>query len=604
MRLSQAFCRLDLGFDVARLREEISALPQSAWVSHPNGIAGNSAVRLISAGGGENDDVDGLMQPTPHLAQLPYVRQLLAGFGVPWSRSRLLRLAPGAGVPTHADINYHWFNRVRLHVPVITLPEVLFHCGGQTVHMAAGEAWLFDNWRPHSVENPTAFERIHLVADTAGSAAFWDFAARSGQPGAALARLAYDPVRNAQPLTERGQRAVILPAAEVEYLVHDLAASLVPRSGLTDGPGRLARYRALLAAFCQDWRQLHALHGDDEASWPHYAQLRDALRGPSRERGEGLVVDVNGVAAHKVLEGRVLRAAVATPLSRPRPAPALPPALAQPVFVIAAPRSGSTLLFETLAASHQLCTVGGEAHWLTESIPALRVGAAGVESNRLVASQCTDAIRAQLIEQIATRCVDAQGRPVMPAQGLRFLEKTPKNALRVPFFDRAFPDARYVFLWRDPRENLGSLIDAWQSGRWKTYNGLPGFDGPWSLLLPPGWAWLNGKPVAEIAAWQWDCTNRLALDDLESLAPGRFISVNYSALVADPAATIERIFAFLGLTPDAGILARVAAALPEARHTLASPDPQKWRRHEAQITPLLPRLQATWDRLQALATRR
>jgi hypothetical protein len=92
MRLSQAFCRLDLCFDVARLREEISALPQSAWVAHPNGIAGNSAVRLISAGGGENDDVDGLMQPTPHLVQLPYVRQLLAGFGVAWSRSRLLPL--------------------------------------------------------------------------------------------------------------------------------------------------------------------------------------------------------------------------------------------------------------------------------------------------------------------------------------------------------------------------------------------------------------------------------------------------------------------------------------------------------------------------------
>jgi hypothetical protein len=281
MRLSQPFCRLDLRFDVERLRAEISALPPSAWVAHPNGIAGNSAVRLISAGGGENDAVDGLMQPTPHLAQLPYVRQLLAGFGVAWSRSRLLRLAPGASVPSHADINYHWFNRVRLHVPILTLPEVLFHCGGQTVHMAAGEAWLFDNWRPHSVENPTAFERIHLVADTAGSAAFWDFAARSGQPGATQARLPYDPTRNAQPLTERGQRAVILPAAEVEYLVHDLAASLVPRSGLTDGPGRLARYRALLAAFCQDWRQLHALHGDDEASWPHYAQLRDALRGPS-----------------------------------------------------------------------------------------------------------------------------------------------------------------------------------------------------------------------------------------------------------------------------------------------------------------------------------
>jgi hypothetical protein len=53
---------------------------------------------------------------------MPYLRQVLAGFGVVWGRSRLMRLAPGASVPEHADINYHWHTRVRLHVPVFTQP--------------------------------------------------------------------------------------------------------------------------------------------------------------------------------------------------------------------------------------------------------------------------------------------------------------------------------------------------------------------------------------------------------------------------------------------------------------------------------------------------
>ncbi len=126
-------------------------------------------MRLISAGGGENDDVNGVMLATPHLQQSPYLRQILSSFGVVWSRSRLLKLAPGAGVPEHADINYHWYNRVRLHIPIVTRSEVRFHCGDQSVHMGAGEAWLFDNWRLHRVENPTPDERIHLVADTSGS---------------------------------------------------------------------------------------------------------------------------------------------------------------------------------------------------------------------------------------------------------------------------------------------------------------------------------------------------------------------------------------------------------------------------------------------------
>jgi LPS sulfotransferase NodH len=35
-------------------------------------------------------------------------------------------------------------------------------------------------------------------------------------------------------------------------------------------------------------------------------------------------------------------------------------------FIVTAPRSGSTLLFETLAANERFCTLAGEAHWLIE----------------------------------------------------------------------------------------------------------------------------------------------------------------------------------------------------------------------------------------------
>ncbi|HWA29924.1 MAG TPA: aspartyl/asparaginyl beta-hydroxylase domain-containing protein, partial [Rhizomicrobium sp.] len=176
MRLPRPFFQLPVLFDVARLQAEVSALPAEAWAPHPDGVPGNSAARLISVGGGETDSHNGQMLPTRWLAAMPYMRQVLAGFGVVWSRSRLMRLAPGARVPEHADINYHWHTRVRLHIPIFTRPEVRFHCDGQSVHMAAGEAWIFDNWRRHHVENNASVERVHLVADTTGTAAFWQFA--------------------------------------------------------------------------------------------------------------------------------------------------------------------------------------------------------------------------------------------------------------------------------------------------------------------------------------------------------------------------------------------------------------------------------------------
>ncbi len=81
MRLPKPFFRLPLRFDAARLAAEVAALPAAAWAEHPNHLAGNSCVRLISVDGGENDSVDGPMAATAHLARLPYVQQLLACSG-------------------------------------------------------------------------------------------------------------------------------------------------------------------------------------------------------------------------------------------------------------------------------------------------------------------------------------------------------------------------------------------------------------------------------------------------------------------------------------------------------------------------------------------
>jgi hypothetical protein len=119
------------------------------------------------------------------------------------------------------------------------------------------------------------------------------------------------------------------------------------------------------------------------------------------------------------------------------------------------------LLFETLAVSPSLCTLGGEAHWLVEGIAELRPGADGVESNRLLAEHATDAVAAEVDRMLVKRMVDANQRPVATKSPLRWLEKTPKNALRIPFFDRLYGDALFVFLWRDPRENLSSILEAW-----------------------------------------------------------------------------------------------------------------------------------------------
>lgn len=321
MRLSRPFFQLPVLFDAARLQTEVAALPDQAWVAHPDGAPGNSAARLISAGGAETDAVHGQMLPTPWLEGMPYLRQVLASFGVVWSRSRLMRLAAGANVPEHADINYHWHTRVRLHIPVFTQPQVRFHCDGQVAHMAAGEAWIFDNWRRHHVKNGGSRDRIHLVADTTGTASFWRLACGPAPPREQWRRLDWDPEARPALLTENSQRLPVMPAAEVQWLVDDLRAELATCADAAEVRTRAARFDRLLESFVFDWRQLCALHGIGGAGRADFVRLARAAHDAARPLAEGVIMRANGANALDVLEKRVLRHLIADEGAPPLGAP-------------------------------------------------------------------------------------------------------------------------------------------------------------------------------------------------------------------------------------------------------------------------------------------
>jgi hypothetical protein len=123
------------------------------------------------------------------------------------------------------------------------------------------------------------------------------------------------------------------------------------------------------------------------------------------------------------------------------------------------------------------------------------------------------------------------------------------------------------------------------------------------MLLPPGWRALKGRPLQEIAAAQWEITNRTALSDLRALPAQRWMSLRYSELVANPRQAVERICGFAGIEFDAALDRRVSSALPISKHTQTAPAPEKWRRNEQAVLSVLPRLEATWRELEALDAR-
>jgi len=276
----------------------------------------------------------------------------------------------------------------------------------------------------------------------------------------------------------------------------------------------------------------------------------------------------------------------------------------RPIVILAAPRSGSTLLFERLQASRDIWTIGGESHGIFERVARFNPMSRFCDSNALYAEDAIPEIIEQMRLWFFQKLRDSEGRSIVSrpanlAAPPRLLEKTPKNALRVSLLNRLFPDALFVYLYRNPRENISSMMEAWQSGRFVTYPSLPGRNRPWSLLLPPGWQAYHDAPLEEVAAFQWRAANEAILTELAKLERQRWMAVSYGQQVNSPTETLQRICAFCDIEAE-GVLAAVTNGKTKlSRYTISAPETEKWRRNAGALARVVPGLRDTVERIRA-----
>jgi hypothetical protein len=306
MEFNRSFLQLPIRFDAERLASEVAALPASAWVPHPQGFPGNDAVQLVSVGGALTDDWAGPMAATEHLVRMPYTIALMERLGGVWGRSRLMGLGPGAVVPSHFDIHYYWRTHIRIHIPVVTNPGVRFLCGGDEVHMAPGEAWLFDSFRMHEVRNEGGEKRVHLVLDTVGSAPIWNLikAANAGAPlpeqpwastGAAPEQLRFETVNQPMLMSPWEIRC------HIDYLLEHTATEVGQR------------IRDTIERFIFNWHAAWAEHGANEAAVPAYRQLIRSAREELQGSGASEVLLDNEAPLSRALDALVFSRALAPP---------------------------------------------------------------------------------------------------------------------------------------------------------------------------------------------------------------------------------------------------------------------------------------------------
>jgi hypothetical protein len=261
--------------------------------------------------------------------------------------------------------------------------------------------------------------------------------------------------------------------------------------------------------------------------------------------------------------------------------PARPPR--RPVFLIGCPRSGTSLLFEALRSSPNLASLPGEGHLLWDTFHHPRKH-----------DWRSNALSEDDLDERERGCIYSIVRAV--ARSRRFLDKTPKNCLRIPYLTALFEDATFVFLRRRAADNINSLIQGWRAyPRYVTYRlpiplqDAPGSTRAWSFALVDGWQALQQSPLEEICAHQYLVCNEALLAGRDTLPPESVVDVFYEDFVDHPREEFERILARLSIDYDDRLGETVERLSARPINALTAPAPEKWRReNETLVERVLP----------------
>ncbi len=280
--------------------------------------------------------------------------------------------------------------------------------------------------------------------------------------------------------------------------------------------------------------------------------------------------------------------------------------VSNPVFIVSTPRSGSTLLFEQMIQLDNVWSIGGESHVIFREFPHLRFENLQYDSACLSKNHADP--QTSLLFKLATFSMlrNNCNQPLVNLdlshhkQDL-FLEKTPRNALNIPFLLEIFPNAKFIYLYREPKQNVASIIEAWKigekTGQFVTFSNLQGWDRKnWCFLLPKGWRKMNGKSLAEIAYFQWKESNQQIMQNLESLPKNRWTALDYADFIKNPYSEISNLIKIFSIGATANQSDYQQLAL--SKTTSTTPAKDKWKRHQEQISPLISDMQEQYQNIK------
>ncbi|MCA9575126.1 MAG: sulfotransferase [Sandaracinaceae bacterium] len=203
----------------------------------------------------------------------------------------------------------------------------------------------------------------------------------------------------------------------------------------------------------------------------------------------------------------------------------------QLIFLLSAPRSGSTLLQRMIGGHSQIYT-HPEPHLIS---PLAHLGFYDnidkAPFDHINAAEALKSFVAELprgeddyLDALRAYTDIMYGRMLAPTGQSRFLDKTPANSLVWPFLTKLYPRAKYLVLTRHPLAVFSSFANSF-------------FDGDWQAAY-------EFNPIVERYVG--------ALGHMLRERPVPLFHARYEDLVKQPALSLERMFAYCGLPHEEG----------------------------------------------------
>lgn len=231
------------------------------------------------------------------------------------------------------------------------------------------------------------------------------------------------------------------------------------------------------------------------------------------------------------------------------------------VVLVGAARSGTKILRDTLATAPGVAAVPYDINYIW------RLGNEDAPDDALG----VDRLRTAKVHKIRDYLKRRQGGAA------HLVEKTVATPLRLPFVDAVLPEAKYVFLVRNPIDVVESAMRQWlATPNWR-YSVKKAISYPW--LAAPGYAarqvafagrrvlgtsqavppWgpvypgMNddlaaGMPIVEVCAKQWNACNALALEGFEQIGKTPVV-VRYEDFAHNPDQVVNALSGQLGVLP-------------------------------------------------------